>query len=253
MEQDYIKSILITGAASGIGAATVKTIAQKNIYFTLTTKSNAKALEEVVNYARQKGSIVNSVCGDLSDKNFIKKLVALGRAETGLIDQFVANAGYADKKQFGDFNRFELIKSIETMSLSFAEIVNLCIDDFKKSKCGRVVSVSSFVNKNIGLNNNIFPVTAAAKGALEALSKTLSFQLAKYQVTVNSISPGYTKKDGNHSALSDREWNEIISKIPLDRLASPKDSANLIAFLLSDEAAYITGQIINVDGGLSLI
>ena len=81
----------------------------------------------------------------------------------------------------------------------------------------------------------------------------MSFQLAKYQVTVNSVSPGYTKKDGNHSALSDKEWNEIISKIPLERLAKPQDSANLIAFLLSEEASYITGQIINVDGGLSLI
>jgi NAD(P)-dependent dehydrogenase (short-subunit alcohol dehydrogenase family) len=139
------------------------------------------------------------------------------------------------------------------MSLSFADIIKLCINDFKSSRCGRVVSVSSFVNKNIGLNNTIFPITAAAKGALEALTKTLSFQLAKYQVTVNTVSPGYTKKDGNHSALSDKEWNEIISKIPLDRLAKPQDSANLIAFLLSEEASYITGQIINVDGGLSLI
>lgn len=253
MEQEYIKSILITGAASGIGAATVKKIAKKNVSLTLTTKSNSEALEEIVDDARQKGSFVNYICGDLSDKNFIKKLVALGKVKTGVIDQFVANAGYAEKKQFGNFNRLELIKSIETMSLSFADIINLCINDFKSSRCGRVVSVSSFVNKNIGLNNTIFPITAAAKGALEALTKTLSFQLAKYQVTVNSVSPGYTKKDGNHSALSDKEWNEIISKIPLERLAKPQDSANLIAFLLSEEASYITGQIINVDGGLSII
>jgi NAD(P)-dependent dehydrogenase (short-subunit alcohol dehydrogenase family) len=144
------------------------------------------------------------------------------------------------------------MKSIETMAISFSDIISLSIDDFKKSKYGRIVSVSSFVNKNIGLNDTIFPTTAAAKGALEALTKTLSFQLARYQVTVNSISPGYTKKDGNHSALSHEEWNKIISKIPLERLATPKDSANLIAFLLSDEASYITGQIIKVDGGLSL-
>ena len=139
------------------------------------------------------------------------------------------------------------------MALSFSEIINICIDDFKNSSCGRIVSVSSFVNKNIGLNNNIFPTTAAAKSALEALTKTLAFQLAEYQVTVNSVSPGYTKKDGNHSALTDQEWEEIIKKIPLNRLAQPQDSANLISFLLSDEASYITGQIIKIDGGLSLI
>ena len=67
------------------------------------------------------------------------------------------------------------------------------------------------------------------------------------------MSPGYTKKDGKHSALTDQEWEEIIKKIPLNRLAEPEDSANLISFLLSDEASYITGQIIKIDGGLSLI
>ena len=71
-------------------------------------------------------------------------------------------------------------------------------------------------------------------------------------MTVNSISPGYTKKDGNHSALTDKEWDNIINKIPLTRLAQPEDIANLTAFLLSDQSSYITGQIIKVDGGLSL-
>ena len=248
-----MKSILITGAASGIGAAIVKKIASQNMYLTLTTKSNNKGLEEVVECAKQKGSIVSFLSGDLSNKEFIKDLIILARKHTGSIDQFVSNAGYAEKKKFGEFTCSDLIKSIETMALSFSEIINICIDDFKNSSCGRIVSVSSFVNKNIGLNNNIFPTTAAAKSALEALTKTLAFQLAEYQVTVNSVSPGYTKKDGNHSALTDQEWEEIIKKIPLNRLAQPQDSANLISFLLSDEASYITGQIIKIDGGLSLI
>jgi 3-oxoacyl-[acyl-carrier protein] reductase len=242
-----MKSILITGAASGIGAAIVKKIASQNMYLTLTTKSNNKGLEEVVEYAKQKGSIVSFLSGDLSNKEFIKDLIILARKHTGSIDQFVSNAGYAEKKKFGEFTCSDLIKSIETMALSFSEIINICIDDFKKSSCGRIV------NKNIGLNNNIFPTTAAAKSALEALTKTLAFQLAEYQVTVNSVSPGYTKKDGKHSALTDQEWEEIIKKIPLNRLAQPQDSANLISFLLSDEASYITGQIIKIDGGLSLI
>ena len=96
-------------------------------------------------------------------------------------------------------------------------------------------------------------INKAAKSALEALTKTLSFQLAKYKVTVNCVSPGYTKKDGKHSALSEQEWKKIESKIPLLRLGKPQDTANLISFLLSDEASYITGQVIKVDGGISLI
>jgi len=142
---------------------------------------------------------------------------------------------------------------MQTMAFSFSEIINLCLGDFKLSQSGRIITISSFVNKNIGINDNIFPTTAAAKGALEALTKTLAFQLAKNNITVNSISPGYTQKDGSHSALSEKEWNAIKNKIPLQRLAKPEDIANLISFLLSEEASYITGQIIKVDGGLSLI
>jgi 3-oxoacyl-[acyl-carrier protein] reductase len=248
-----MRSILITGSASGIGAAIVKKVASKDTSFTLTTKTNQAGLKKVVEYAQNKGAKVNVLCGDLTNRNFIKSLVELARQQTGNIDQFVANAGYADKKKFGEFNEKDLNRSIQTMTSSFSEIINLSIDDFKKSKSGRIVSISSFVNKNIGINNNIFPVTAAAKGALEALTKTLAFQLSQNNVTVNSISPGYTKKDGKHSALSIEEWDEIISKIPLKRLAAPEDIANLTSFLLSNEASYITGQIIKIDGGLSLV
>lgn len=248
-----MKSILVTGAASGIGAATVKKIAFKNISLTLTTKTNEKGLKEVAEYATEQGAIVRILYGDLLDKKFINSLVALARVETGSIDQLVANAGYADKREFGEFSFDELNKSIQTMACSFAEIINLSLNDFKKSKYGRIITISSFVNKNIGLNDTIFPITAAAKGALEALTKTLAFQLAKHKVTVNSISPGYTQKDGNHSALTNEEWDKIINKIPLKRLALPEDIANLTNFLLSDQASYITGQIIEVDGGLSII
>ena len=248
-----MKSILISGAASGIGAATVKKIASKDTSFTLTTKSNEEGLKKVADYAQKKRAKVRIVCGDLSEKNFIKSLINLARKQTGSIDQLVANAGYADKKKFGEFHQEDLNKSILTMASSFSEIINLSLNDFKKSKYGKIITISSFVNKNIGLNDNIFPTTAAAKGALEALTKTLAFQLAPYNVTVNSISPGYTKKDGKHSALSKEEWDKIINNIPLNRLALPEDIANLTSFLLSDQASYITGQIIKVDGGLSLI
>lgn len=252
MNKNFKKSILITGAATGIGAATVKKICNSNTSLTLTTKSNLKKLEEIADFAKNKGANVKIICGDLSDTKFIKELIKLAKTDDKKIDQFVSNAGFANKKQFGEFHNIELENALKSMAVAFSEIVNLCLDDFKKSKCGRIVSVSSFVNKSIGINDNIFPTSAAAKSALEALTKTLSFQMAKHNTTVNCVSPGYTKKDGKHSALKKDDWKALQDKIPLSRLGKPEDIANLIAFLLSDDASYITGQVINVDGGISL-
>ena len=89
-----MKSILITGAASGIGAATVKKLASKRVCFTLTTKSNLEGLISVKQFAEQKGAKVSYICGDLSEKKFLKELVNLARSTTGNIDQFISNAGY---------------------------------------------------------------------------------------------------------------------------------------------------------------
>ena len=122
-----MRSILITGSASGIGAAIVKKVASKDTSFTLTTKTNQAGLKKVVEYAQNKGAKVNVLYGDLTNRNFIKSLVELARQQTGNIDQFVANAGYADKKKFGEFNEKELNRSIETMASSFSEIINLSI------------------------------------------------------------------------------------------------------------------------------
>ena len=95
-----MKSILITGAASGIGAATAKKLASKDVSLTLTTKSNLDGLKSVRQFAENKGAKVSYVCGDLSEKKFLEELVNLARSSTGNIDQFISNAGYSEKKEF---------------------------------------------------------------------------------------------------------------------------------------------------------
>ncbi|MCP4386502.1 MAG: SDR family oxidoreductase, partial [Hyphomicrobiales bacterium] len=121
------------------------------------------------------------------------------------------------------------------------------------SQWGRVVSLSSFVANDFGINGTIFPATAAAKAATEALTRALAFELARKGVTVNCIAPGYTRKVGGHAAISADAWTAAAEATPNGRIAEPEDVAATVAFLLSREARHITGQVIRVDGGLSLL
>jgi NAD(P)-dependent dehydrogenase (short-subunit alcohol dehydrogenase family) len=118
---------------------------------------------------------------------------------------------------------------------------------------GRIVAVSSFVAHVFRFGGEGFPASAAAKAGLEGLARALAAQFAASGVTVNCVVPGYIRKDdGAHAALDPAGWQRAIDRVPLGRLGLPDEIAAMVAFLLGPDAAYITGQSIHVDGGLTL-
>lgn len=245
--------VLITGAASGIGAATARRLAAPNTALFLTTRANEEGLEATAAAASDSGAQVAHGLADLAESNAADALVASARAALGPIDQIVCNAGRAQKSQFGTFGSNDLRTAFDVNTLPFAELVTACQVDLEASPWGRVVAVSSFVVNDIGVNNTIFPVTAASKAALEALARTLAFQLAPTGTTVNCVAPGYTRKVGGHAALPPKAWEDAARATPSGRIAEPEDIAAAIEFLLSRGADHVTGQILRVDGGLSLL
>ena len=246
---------LITGAASGIGAATAGQIAAQCRGLALHTRGAGNAsverLEATAALARQSGSEVITLTGDLAEPGVGRRLVSAALARFGHFDHLVANAGFADKRPTDVLTRDDLDRSYAAMAGAFLEMAQTASPALRASRQGRIVLVSSFVAHRFR-RDEVFPASAAAKAAAEALARALAVELAPAGVTVNSVVPGYTRKDGGHTALDPDTWRRVADKAPLGRVAEPEDIANLIAFLLSAGARHITGQSIAVDGGLSL-
>jgi len=243
--------ILITGAASGIGAAVCRRVAGRGTRLLIHARQNRAGLDAVAAAAREAGSDVATELGDLTDPDVPARLVVAAIREFGALDQIVSNAGFA-KRGIIDSDIENLRRAERGMPEAFFRMTGAALPYLEKSARGRVVAVSSFV-AHVFAADGLFAATAAAKAAIEALARTLAVQLAPSGATVNCIAPGYTRKDAaGHSALSDDAWASAARKIPMGRIGTPDDAAALIAFLLSDDAGFITGQTIHVDGGLTL-
>lgn len=246
---------LVTGAASGIGSATARLIAPSSRALALHTRGSSEEsrqrLETTAAVARQHGSEVITLTGDLSAPGEARRLVEEAVGRLGRLDHVVSNAGFADKRGIAEITRADLDRSQSAMTGAFLELAQAALPQLKASGQGRVIFVSSFVAHRF-VTGGLFPASAAAKAAGEALMRTLAAELAPAGVTVNAVVPGYTRKDGGHSALGSDGWRKAAEATPLGRIAEPDDIAALIAFLLSPAARHITGQAIAVDGGLSL-
>lgn len=241
---------VITGAASGIGAATACLLAGEGVRLYLHTASQAERLNNIKAECESLGAEVETFVGDLRKEGSLESL-SKAVVERGQVDGFVHCAGYPDWRNLADASLADLQASFDVTQKAFFALSQAFVPLLKESKQARIVSVSSFLAHKF-YNDSFTPISAAAKAGLEALVKSFAAQLASDKITVNAVVPGYIKKDHQENVPSSEEQDKTPKKIPLQRLGEPKEVADLIEFLLSDKAAYITGQCIHVDGGLTL-
>lgn len=240
---------LVTGASRGIGRAVALAlaVAGANVAVNFVGRENAAA--ETAGMIEELGCKSLVVKADVSDSRQVENMVKEIKKKFGKIDVLVNNAGITrdnlvmllKEKEWDDVlntnlkGAFNCIKSVSRLML--------------KARYGRIINISSIVGLtgNAGQSNY-----SAAKAGLVGLSKSVAKELGSRGITVNVVAPGYILTDMTQN-ITGQAKDSMLAGIPLGRAGSPEDVANIVVFLASDHASYITGQVISVDGGMSMI
>ena len=238
------KNALITGATGGIGMAIVDILSKK--FNLILVARNEEKLEQL---SSKNNSVLQHIKCDLSNPNEIKRLIEKINMENLAIDVLVNNAGINDDSLFLRMNTEKWENVINTNLSSNFHLTSHISKLMIKKKWGRIINITSVVGHtgNLGQANY-----CASKAGIIGMSKSIALELAKRNVTVNCISPGFIESNMT-DLLTDNQKEIILKRIPLEIIGSPYDVAHCVNFIASDESRYITGETIHVNGGLAML
>ncbi|MBN9229309.1 MAG: 3-oxoacyl-ACP reductase FabG [Legionella sp.] len=239
------KIALVTGASRGIGQAIAIKLAQEGafVYGTATTEVGAEHINHYFNEAGLSGKGLTLDVTNAEAVEHVMDQLAEAKHAPGIL---VNNAGITADNLILRMDDDEWYKVIETNLNSIYRMSKICTKIMFRARWGRIISIGSVV----GSSGNSGQVNySAAKAGIIGFSKSLAQEIGSRGITVNVVAPGFINTDMTH-ALPDMVKEEMIKRIPLRKMGEPEDIANAVAFLASDEAKYITGSTLHVNGGM---
>ncbi len=239
-----MKTAIVTGASRGIGAGIAKRLAQDSVQVVVNYSRSVEAAAQVVASITEQGGAAFAVQADMSDLEQIRDLFVQTRKRFGSVDILVNNAAIATPNGIAAITPEEydqqFVLNVRGVLFAMQEAAGHMTDG------GRIINISSGAATACPPMMGVYN---ASKAAVDALTKTFAVELGSRQITVNAVAPGFTESDMLRGIMSEEMLPGIIANTPLGRLGTPEDIADVVAFLASEKARWITGQVIGVSGG----
>ncbi len=243
------KAALITGGSRGIGAATVKMFAAAGADVVFGFNRNRDAAHQIAQEAAKHGTRVEAFPADLRRFAKAKELVEFARERLGRIDILVANAGIWNTEDIPieQLTERQWDEMMRANLKSAYSVIHFTVPQMIQQRSGRIIALSS----TAGQRGEAFHAHyAASKGAIISLVKGLSTELARHGILVNCVAPGWVDTPMSQPVLATKAGRKfVLAQVPLGRVAAPDEVAGPILFLASDLATFITGEVLNVNGG----
>ena len=242
------QTVFITGASHGIGKEIARTFSKDNYRMVLNYFNSKKEAEKLEKELKSHGVDALAIHGDVSNSSDVKNMIKKANDFLGHIDILVNNAGIALTKLLIDTTEKEWD---EVFKVNIKGIFNCCkevLPQMIRRKSGKIINISSI----LGIVGGSLEVTySASKAAIIGFTKALSKEVGPSNITVNCVAPGLINTKMNKS-LTENDINSLKDSTPLARIGSSQDVANVVLFLASEKANFITGEVIKVDGGLMI-
>ncbi|MEX0763451.1 MAG: 3-oxoacyl-[acyl-carrier-protein] reductase [Dehalococcoidia bacterium] len=245
---DTPRSALITGASRGIGRAIALRLSAAGHRVAVNYNSHREDADKVVKEIREAGGAAIAVPGSVSEKSAVEAMISEAEEAHGPIEIMVNNAGIISDSLLMRMKDESFDRVIDTNLRGTYLCTRLVTPGMIKNRWGRIINITSVVGMrgNAGQTNY-----SASKAAIHGFTKSLAKELATRNITVNAIAPGYVTT-ATVDGLSEKVKETIMTWIPMGRFGEPDEIAPMAAFLASDDARYITGDVIRVDGGMAI-